>query len=140
MLTYYEVLGVSETASTDLIKQKFHQLILEQYHPDKSTDIGNGGKAQQVLKAWEILRNIESRKKYDVELASQRNKQDLAIGAEVDLDDMDYSEENKSFLLECRCSGVYEITESDMEDGIDIVGCNNCSLKIRVLYEVLEDE
>lgn len=29
MPTYYEVLGVSETASTDFIKQRFHQLILE---------------------------------------------------------------------------------------------------------------
>lgn len=29
MTTYYEVLGVSETASLDLIKQRFHQLILQ---------------------------------------------------------------------------------------------------------------
>lgn len=139
MPTYYEVLGVSETASTELIKQKFHQLILE-HHPDKSSGNDNNGTAQQVLKAWDVLRSISSRKQYDIELESQRNKQDLAIGAEVDLDDMEYNEEEKSFFLECRCSGTYEITENDLENDIDIVGCNNCSLKIRVLYEVLEDE
>ncbi|KAG0739856.1 hypothetical protein G6F57_005208 [Rhizopus arrhizus] len=138
MPTYYEVLGVSETASTDFIKQRFHQLILEQHHPDKSS--GNDTTAQQVLKAWDTLRNPENRKKYDIELESQRNKQDLAIGAEVDLDDMEYSEKDKSFSLECRCSGNYIITENDLENDIDIVGCNNCSLKIRVLYEVLEEE
>ncbi|RCH99095.1 Diphthamide biosynthesis protein 4 [Rhizopus azygosporus] len=138
MTTYYEVLGVSETASLDLIKQRFHQLIL-QHHPDKSTN-ENDYTAQRVLKAWEVLRNAESRKRYDIELESKRNKNDLAIGAEIDLDDMEYAEEDRSYFYECRCSGDYIITEIDLEHGIDIVGCNNCSLKIRVLYEVLEEE
>ncbi|CAO3682631.1 unnamed protein product [Rhizopus stolonifer] len=116
MPTYYEVLGVSETASTELIKQKFHQLILE-HHPDKFQEMT-----------------------ITVQLNKSKKQTRPCHGAEVDLDDMEYNEEEKSFSLECRCSGTYEITENDLENDIDIVGCNNCSLKIRVLYEVLEDE
>jgi diphthamide biosynthesis protein 4 len=70
----------------------------------------------------------------------QRNKKDLAIGAEVDLDDMEYNEDKKLFSLVCRCSGDYIITEDELETGIDVVGCNNCSLRIRVLYDVIEED
>jgi diphthamide biosynthesis protein 4 len=41
---------------------------LKQHHPDKSS--GNDTTAQQVLKAWDTLRNPENRKKYDIELES----------------------------------------------------------------------
>jgi diphthamide biosynthesis protein 4 len=113
------------------------------------------------LKAWEVLRNAESRRNYDIELEckilsyfcgyfakrqninlfllAKRNKKDLAIAAEVDLDDMEYSEEDGSFAYLCRCSGDYVITEEELENGIEVVGCNNCSLKIRVLYDVIEE-
>lgn len=74
------------------------------------------------------------------QIAGQRNKKDLAIGAEVDLDEMEYNEEDRSFSLVCRCSGDYVITEDELETNIDVVGCNNCSLRIRVLYDVVEEE
>ncbi|KAI8979275.1 hypothetical protein BDF20DRAFT_492922 [Mycotypha africana] len=70
----------------------------------------------------------------------QRNKKVLAISADVDLDDMAYDEEDGSYSFLCRCSGYYFITEEMLEKGVDIVGCNNCSLRIRVLYDVVEDE
>ncbi|GAN07165.1 DnaJ homolog subfamily C member 24 [Mucor ambiguus] len=139
MSTYYEVLQVSETASLDIIKQKFQQLIL-QHHPDKRTNDNDDTQAHNILKAWEVLRNPTSRKNYDIELQSQRNKKDVAIGAEVDLDDMEYDENDRSFSLVCRCSGEYVITEDELEAGIDVVGCNNCSLRIRVLYDVVEED
>lgn len=139
MSTHYEVLQVSETASLDIIKQRFQQLIL-QHHPDKRTNSNDDTQAHNILKAWEVLRSPTSRKNYDIELQSQRNKKDVAIGAEVDLDDMEYDEDDKSFSLVCRCSGDYVITEDELEAGIDVVGCNNCSLRIRVLYDVVEED
>lgn len=139
MSTHYEVLQVSETASTDLIKQRFQQLILIN-HPDKQTKATDTDRAHKILKAWEVLRSPTSRRAYDIELESERNKKDLAIGAEVDLDEMEYNEEDRSFSLVCRCSGDYVITEDELETNIDVVGCNNCSLRIRVLYDVVEEE
>ncbi|KAI7900648.1 uncharacterized protein BX663DRAFT_517114 [Cokeromyces recurvatus] len=138
MSTHYEILQVSETASLDLIKQRFQQLILE-HHPDKSKS-NDDTRAHRILKAWEVLRNPTSRKNYDIELQSQRNKKDLAIGAEVDLDDMEYNEDEGSYSYVCRCSGDYIITEEELNEGIEVIGCNNCSLKIRVLYDVVESD
>ncbi|OBZ87076.1 protein DPH4 [Choanephora cucurbitarum] len=139
MSTHYEVLQVSETASFDLIKQRFQRLIL-QHHPDKRSENEDDTQAQRILKAWDVLRDSSSRKEYDIELEIQRNKKDMAISAEVDLDEMEYTEEEKTFSLVCRCSGEYLITEDELEEGIDVIGCNNCSLRIRVLYDVVDEE
>lgn len=60
------------------------------------------------------------------------------INAEIDLDDMEY--ESNAYYLECRCSGKYTITEDDLEQGIEIVCCDNCSLRIRVLYDIVDED
>jgi diphthamide biosynthesis protein 4 len=67
-------------------------------------------------------------------------KQGAVINADVDLDEMDYDESAGTFSLPCRCSGSYVIREQDMEHGVDIASCDNCSLIIRVLYDVVEED
>jgi diphthamide biosynthesis protein 4 len=67
-------------------------------------------------------------------------KQGAVINGQVDLDEMDYDEETGTFSLPCRCSGSYTIREQDMETGVDIANCDNCSLIIHVLYDVVDDD
>ncbi|KAJ1931508.1 hypothetical protein EC988_009763, partial [Linderina pennispora] len=59
---------------------------------------------------------------------------------EVDLDDMDFDEDTLVYSYPCRCSGQYSIGEADLEAGRDMAPCSDCSLKVRVLYEVAEDD
>ena len=40
----------------------------------------------------------------------------------------------------CRCSGVYTITERELEAGVDVVGCEGCGEWVGVGYEVVDDE
>ena len=40
----------------------------------------------------------------------------------------------------CRCSGEFVITHQDLEDGVDVVGCQGCGEWVRVGYEVVEDD
>lgn len=52
-----------------------------------------------------------------------------------------FSSDFGSYSSACRCSGEYVITENDLENGHNIVCCSDCTLSIRVLYNVLpEDE
>ncbi|KAI8064449.1 DnaJ domain-containing protein [Gongronella butleri] len=139
MDTHYSVLNVAQSASTDQIKQRFQQLIM-QHHPDKQGSRDNDEYAQKILQAWDVLRDVEKRKAYDIELQLREHKTKVVINEEVDLDEMDYDEEKREFQLLCRCSGTYTITEDELEDGIDTVTCNNCSLRIRVLYEEVQDD
>lgn len=59
---YYEVLGVSKSASPDEIKKAFRRLAVK-YHPDKEG--GNEEKFKEVNEAYEVLKDESKRKRYD---------------------------------------------------------------------------
>ena len=61
---YYEILGISKTASQDEIKKAYRKLALE-YHPDRNKTKEGEQKFKEVTKAFEILSNEEKRKTYD---------------------------------------------------------------------------
>ena len=60
--------------------------------------------------------------------------------AEVDLDDMQYDESRSCFIWPCRCSSRFIVRESQLEQQLDTFECDTCALKIRVLYDVVEED
>lgn len=50
------------------------------------------------------------------------------------------ADEPEEYKLECRCGQYYVITVSELEDGVDVVGCPGCGEYIGVDYEVVEEE
>ncbi len=59
---YYEVLGVSKSASADEIKKAFRRLAVK-YHPDKEG--GDEAKFKEINEAYEILKDPSKRQRYD---------------------------------------------------------------------------
>ncbi|MEO5949176.1 MAG: molecular chaperone DnaJ [Candidatus Saccharimonas sp.] len=59
---YYEVLGVSKTASDDEIKKAFRKAAV-QHHPDKEG--GDEAKFKEINEAYEILKDKQKRQRYD---------------------------------------------------------------------------
>ena len=59
---YYEVLGVSKTASEDEIKKAFRKAAVK-YHPDKEG--GDEAKFKEVNEAYEVLKDKQKRQRYD---------------------------------------------------------------------------
>lgn len=59
---YYDILGVSKTASDDEIKKAFRKLA-HQYHPDKKG--GDEVKFKEANEAYQVLSNKEKRAQYD---------------------------------------------------------------------------
>jgi len=59
---YYEILGVSRTASPAEIKQAFRKLA-HQHHPDKHG--GDEQKFKEINAAYQVLSNPEKRQQYD---------------------------------------------------------------------------
>jgi curved DNA-binding protein len=62
---YYEILGVSRTASDEEIKKSFRKLA-RQYHPDVAKDKKKAEeKFKEINEAYEVLGDSTKRKKYD---------------------------------------------------------------------------
>lgn len=60
---YYDILGVSPTASADDIKRSYKKLALK-YHPDKNPQ--GSDKFKEITEAYEILGDAEKRRVYDM--------------------------------------------------------------------------
>lgn len=58
---YYEVLGVSKSASADEIKKAFRRAAIE-HHPDRG---GDEAKFKEINEAYEVLKDADKRKRYD---------------------------------------------------------------------------
>jgi len=122
-MNLYEILGVSSDCSLEILRQKYHKLLLE-YHPDKtnSNDLIRKKCFEDIQNAYRILSNNDLRLKYDQE--QQRRYLHTLPHTNINSNDFDDDEE-----YTCRCGTILEI---DKNIDSNIIECPNCSMKIEL--------
>ncbi|PVU85605.1 hypothetical protein BB560_006972 [Smittium megazygosporum] len=113
-----------------------------EYHPDKSNSKGqfNEEKYRNIQKAFQVLREPESRKLYDDKLVNYEIMSTGILNEQVSVKNMELNQEEAFYSYACRCGGMYLVYEEDLADEREldyrvniIVGCDMCSLNIRVV-------
>lgn len=61
---YYDILGVSKSASKEEIKKAYRKLALE-YHPDRNKSAGANEKFKEINEAYEVLADAKKKETYD---------------------------------------------------------------------------
>ncbi|KAI3912667.1 hypothetical protein MKW98_017437 [Papaver atlanticum] len=55
---------------------------------------------------------------------------------DVEIEDMEWNEELKSFTYPCPCGDLFQITKEELSIGEEIARCPSCSLYITVIYNM----
>ncbi|MCA9037993.1 MAG: pentapeptide repeat-containing protein [Planctomycetaceae bacterium] len=112
MLTHYEVLEISESASAEVIRAA-HRSLSAKYHPDKDKSPEGRDRFLQVQKAFEVLSDEMRRREYDRSLRShgpqQPNTEAIVMRIDGTSSFLTLSEHLKrsgSELANCDLSGV----------------------------------
>jgi len=134
---FYELLSLSREATTSEVKMAYHRALLR-FHPDKNTSpilehpLRAGSIPISLIKeAYTTLSEPTLRKQYDT-FAGQHHTIDGSRPAEVIslaefVESTDIIDEDGLYQYPCRCGGLFTISDSDMEKGHHLIGCNNCS-------------
>ena len=67
MRNYYDILNIEKNASQETIK-KAYKISALKFHPDKNKESTAHEKFIEINQAYEVLKNEETRKKYDIEI------------------------------------------------------------------------
>ncbi|QRN82202.1 molecular chaperone DnaJ [Chloroflexota bacterium] len=84
---YYEILGVSRSASNDELKSAFRNLA-RQYHPDVSDDPNAEEKFKEINEAYAVLSDSDKRAAYDRYGHAGVNSQGMPDFTNIDLSDI----------------------------------------------------
>lgn len=127
----YAVLGCTKNASPEELKRNYHLLAIEN-HPDKMKNGTDDTKFKQITEAWQILRDPESRKKYDAEQLNVTHCETPVVFETVDVQEMEFDETSRTYYYHCRCGGSYSVCQDDLHLNTTYVSCSECSLAILI--------
>ncbi|KAK2576269.1 hypothetical protein KPH14_005635 [Odynerus spinipes] len=133
---YYGTLGCSMESSYEDIKHAYYQRA-RQFHPDKSIAAERDtSEFQRLAEAWSILKDPDTRKKYDIECKqAELDSNNLVVHATVSLHELQETDEENILSFPCRCGSYYKVDKQILEEKncSVYVTCEECTFIIIVI-------
>jgi curved DNA-binding protein CbpA len=116
-LTYYDILEIDKNASQNEIKKSFRRLALK-HHPDKNKSFESHQLFLKIVEAYEVLSDLNSRKKYDLTLKIDKSHPTNASETWIPPADLSryYSYDtikNWTVIGKAESGGIWEIGEKE---------------------------
>jgi diphthamide biosynthesis protein 3 len=117
------------TINLTMLKENYRILALK-YHPDHNFDSVESTEQFKIIHAsYEIL--IDHISKNGTIITPTTTVYDT-----IEIDDMDYDEDEQIYYYPCPCGDQFTITVAEMYEGENIAKCSSCTLMIRIIYDV----
>ncbi|KJE91102.1 hypothetical protein CAOG_02290 [Capsaspora owczarzaki ATCC 30864] len=91
-----------------------------------------------IQEAWETLRDAQLRAVYDAQRSNAYLSLVAAVNEDLVLEDWDFDDGEGCYIYPCRCSGEFVATPRNFAGRVELFGCTNCSLAVRMVYPSTE--
>ncbi len=133
---FYKVLAIARTSSANEIKAAYYRALIT-HHPDKNISKPAAVHITTIKEAYEVLSSPSSRARYDAQLQRKPASLDPRPAQVISLEEFEEDPADEAAWTHCcRCGGVYRISETEMENGTHLIGCNGCSELVWVGFEL----
>lgn len=132
----YDILGCDKTMSHEMLKENYRKLLVK-LHPDKSISSSTTDACAELNKAWDILKDPDSKRVYDEQMEQSYIDTGVTIFETLNVNDLENNEFDDIMSYKCRCGGLFLVPKSTVLDTNVtepiLFPCDDCSLFIEIV-------
>lgn len=68
-------------------------------------------------------------------LAAHLDQEVENIYDEIEIDDLDFDQDDNTFYYPCPCGDKFRISATQLQAGVVIATCPSCSLQIKIIFD-----
>lgn len=133
---FYEILGCDKATPFEDLKENYRRLLVK-LHPDKNTSSSTAAACAELNKAWNVLKDPDSKKLYDEQIYQNDIDTEVTVFETVNVCDLENNEAEDTLHYGCRCGGLFLVPKSlvfnDSQTESLLFPCDDCSLFIKVV-------
>lgn len=118
------------------MKESYRKLLIK-YHPDKSISSSTTATCAEINKAWNVLKDPDSKKLYDEQIEQSDIDTEVTVFETLNVGDLENNEMDDTLSYKCRCGGSFLVLKSIVFNVHQVepilFPCDDCSLFIKIV-------
>lgn len=123
--------------SFEALKENYRKLLVK-LHPDKNISSSTTAACAELNKAWNVLKDPDSKKMYDEQIEQNNIDTEVSIFETLSVADLEDDNEDEALSYRCRCGGLFLVPKSMIlnvrhQTEHLLFPCDDCSLFIELV-------